>query len=217
VGWSEVFKNLLQLRLPVTSAINEYRAAITLTKLGIETLNPKAFGLRGKNPAKLESFLVTEDIVDSVSLEDLTASWRNSAPRFAGKKNLVEKLAGIARTLHENGMNHRDFYLCHFLIKKSDLGALQKGGPFACFLIDLHRTQFHSTVPRRWLIKDLAGLYYSALDAGITRHDVFRFIKIYTGQPLADALKNPDWAIIAGKAHALYQKDFGHPPEDAPF
>ena len=33
------------------------------------------------------------------------------------KRVLVQRIATIARTLHGAGMNHRDFYLCHFLTR----------------------------------------------------------------------------------------------------
>ncbi|MST95428.1 MAG: hypothetical protein EXS33_09225 [Pedosphaera sp.] len=36
------------------------------------------------------------------------------------KRALLEKIAALARTLHEGGVNHRDFYLCHFLVKNRD-------------------------------------------------------------------------------------------------
>ncbi|MFK0574025.1 MAG: lipopolysaccharide core heptose(I) kinase RfaP, partial [Endozoicomonas sp.] len=58
------------------------------------------------------------------------------------------------------------------------------------------------------VIKDLSGLYYSAMDIGITRKDIFRFIKIYTGLPLREALTQhlSMWRAIEEKANKLYQR-----------
>ncbi|MST95429.1 MAG: hypothetical protein EXS33_09230 [Pedosphaera sp.] len=39
------------------------------------------------------------------------------------------------------------------------------------FVIDLHRAQLRDRVPARWLVKDLGGLLFSALDCGLTRRD----------------------------------------------
>ena len=39
VVWKEIFKNLLQLRMPVLGAHNEWRAIQRLTQLGVDTMN----------------------------------------------------------------------------------------------------------------------------------------------------------------------------------
>ncbi|MGH8392291.1 MAG: lipopolysaccharide kinase InaA family protein, partial [Pseudomonas sp.] len=48
--------------------------------------------------------------------------------------------------------------------------------------------QVRSKIPRRWRDKDLAGLYYSALEIGLTRRDKLRFLKAYFQQPLRQIL-----------------------------
>ena len=60
VGWGEIWKNLLQFKLPVIGSANEYLAISLLSKLGVPTMTACAFGIRGSNPAAMESFLVTE-------------------------------------------------------------------------------------------------------------------------------------------------------------
>ncbi len=44
--------------------------------------------------------------------------------------------------------------------------------------------------PERWVIKDLAGLYFSSLDAGLTHRDYFRFMKHYRNRRLRDILRH---------------------------
>jgi heptose I phosphotransferase len=55
----EIFKNLVQLRLPVLGAKNEWRAVQKLQQLDIPTLEIMAYGSQGCNPARLKSFLLT--------------------------------------------------------------------------------------------------------------------------------------------------------------
>jgi len=209
IGWKEIFKNLLQLRPPVLGARNEYEAANKLSALGVDTLKPVAFGERGNNPAKQESFLITEDLVDTTSLEDYCRPWQQQKPGFWIKKTLIEKVASAAKVMHENGINHRDFYICHFLL---DTKSLLKNKEFQCYLIDLHRCQIRQKVPRRWRVKDLGGLLYSALDIGLTRRDCYRFLKNYTKTPLRESLKNPLWREVGANAQSLYRKDFCREP-----
>ena len=37
------------------------------------------------------------------------------------------------------------------------------------YLIDLHRMQLRRKTPSRWIVKDIAGLYYSSMDIGLTK------------------------------------------------
>jgi heptose I phosphotransferase len=86
---------------------------------------------------------------------------------------LLERLARISKKMHNSGMNHRDYYLCHFLMPKDDSIALCDK---PLYLIDLHRAQLRASVPKRWQVKDIGGLYYSALNIGLTRNDALRFV-----------------------------------------
>ena len=47
VGWKEIIKNLLQLRLPILSARNEYDAVVALNRLRVDTLSVAAFSSEG--------------------------------------------------------------------------------------------------------------------------------------------------------------------------
>lgn len=208
IGWGEIFKNLLQLRLPVLGAANEYLACLRLKALGVDTMTPVAFGERGVNPARQLSFLVTEELANSISLEDVCKQWVIHPPGVREKRALIRKLAAISKTLHEQGINHRDYYLCHFL--RAD-----NGKPFVVtdplYLIDLHRVQMRQVVPARWLVKDLAGLFYSAFDVPLTRRDIQCFLSVYR----RDWLRTPQDVVLQGichKAVALYRKDFGREP-----
>ena len=211
IGWGEIFKNLLQLRLPVLGAENEYLACLRLKELGVDTMTPVAFARRGANPAAQQSFLITEELANTVSLEDVAKHWTTTPPSIREKRAVIRKLARISKTLHENGINHRDYYLCHFLRKDTGLPFVESD---ALFLIDLHRVQMRDAVPERWQVKDIAGLFYSAFDVPLTRRDIICFLCIY--QP--DWLERPTPVVVKNichKACALYRKDFGREPPAA--
>lgn len=215
IGWGEVFKNLLQARLPVTGARNEYEAIRALERLGIDTLGVAGFGVRGRNPARQLSFLVTDELTDVVSLEDLCRNWPAQPPPPAVKWALIRRLARISRTLHGAGINHRDYYLCHFLLAGGAPVDAEAATRQPLHLIDLHRAQIRSRVPRRWQVKDLGALYYSALDIGLTRRDVLRFLRAYfEPESLRELLARqlPLLRQIQARAGAIYRRDFGREP-----
>jgi len=202
VGWREIFKNLLQGRLPVLGAKNEVRAIQRLTELGISTTPLAGYGWRGWNPARQESFMITEELMDTVTLEELSIDWQSKPPPLGLKRALIGKIAAIAKTLHENGINHRDFYVCHFNLDPATTGK----SDFALYLMDLHRTQIRGRTPRRWIIKDIAGLHFSSMDCGLTARDRLRFIRAYRGKPLRAVLTEEKrfWEKVQKRARVLY-------------
>lgn len=216
VGWGEILKNLMQLRLPVLGAATEARAIARLEQLNVPTMHCAGWGERGRNPARRQSFVLTRALDDTVSLEDFCAGWgqrRHWTPaQLLLKRQLLYQLADIARCLHAHGVNHRDFYLCHFLLRRDSPGLTRPGGQLDLHLIDLHRVQQRARTPRRWQVKDLAGLYFSALDAGLTRHDCFRFMRHYGATPLREQLHRPLWRAVSRQAAFLYRKAHGRFP-----
>lgn len=199
VGWREIGKNLLQGKLPVLGAMQEWRAIQRLNELQIATMRLMGYGWRGFNPANLQSFVITEELAGMVSLEDFCRDWAKQPPPLAIKRALIAKVAHIAKVLHNNGVNHRDFYICHFLLDKK----------LQLYLIDLHRVQLRKKTPRRWVIKDIAGLYFSTFGIGLTKRDELRFIKHYTEQSLSQVLNvnKHFWEEVIERAEKLYIKE----------
>jgi len=184
VGWKEIIKNLLNFKSPVLSAKNEWIALKKLQTLGIDTMTVCAFGLRGVNPARQTSFIITEDLINTKSLENVCSVWAHNQPSFVLKKALIEKLAIISHKMHTYGINHCDYYICHFLLDISKERNMIDKHNIKLFVIDLHRAQVRKTISHRWRVKDIAGLYFSAMDTGLTRHDIFRFLQLYLDKNL---------------------------------
>jgi len=207
VGWGEIVKSLLSLKTPVLGAKDEHDAILALERIGVQTMTLAGYGIRGSSPATTQSFIITEEIADSISLEELVleGKYKNLSP--LQKRSLIKKVAEIARKMHQNGVNHRDFYICHFLLSRSWLEENRGDVDPPLFVIDLHRTQVRSTVPRRWLEKDLAGLHFSSMDAGLTVRDRLRFISLYEERSVRHVLGPSElWTRIERMALKLHRK-----------
>ncbi len=208
VGWKEILKNLLGLRLPVTGAVNEWKAIQRLHELGVESMRLEAYGAEGWNPATRRSFVITRELENTISLEDYCADWAEHPPAFVIKQQLIRRVAVMIRQLHGNGVNHRDLYICHFLLQQPWGGDDRN---LHLSLIDLHRVQLREHVPLRWQVKDVGSLYFSAMGIGLTRRDLLRFLCIYHGQPLRQVLtQHQDFLqAVEKRALALHTKGIG--------
>lgn len=198
VGWGEIFKNIISFKKPILGAMTEVQAIEKVTSLGIATTPLVAYGQRGCNPAGLQSFVMTEDLGDITSLEDLCADWKENPPDAKFKRHLIIAAASVAKTIHENGVNHRDFYLCHLCLDNKSLPAIN------LFLIDLHRVLIHTTPSEKANMKDIAALYFSSMDVGLSARDYLRFKKYY--QPQNDRF----WQQVEIRAKALHVKFNSH-------
>lgn len=205
VGWAEIFKNLLTLRWPIISARTEKDAIQKMDEIGIATTPLVAFGERGSNPARRQSFLITRDLGDIISLEDLCGAWKQNPPETHFKRQLVVAVAKLARKLHENGLNHRDFYLCHLCLD----GLALKNSEIKLYLIDLHRMLSQRAINRQASMKDIAALYFSSMDfssmdLGLSTRDYLRFKYYYAKDfPTASA---SFWQQVLSRANKLYSK-----------
>ena len=80
--------------------------------------------------------------------------------------------------------------------------------------MDLHRAQLRKRVPRRWLVKDLGALFYSALDCGISRGEVFLFLKTYLGENWKEEFRadRKFWDAVIVRGRKFYRKHCGSDP-----
>lgn len=213
VGWGEIVKNLTYLRAPVVGALNEWHGVHRLKDLEIDTMTVAAYGIRGRNPATKHSFIVTEALPTETSLEDFCGKWQHNPPKTLKqirlKRWILNKVVETARVIHENGANHRDFYLCHFLLNAHFDEEEHVCPSSKLYLIDLHRLQMRRKTPERWAVKDIAGLYYSSKDIGLTKRDLLRFMKLYRGKPLREILTHDMafWHKVVSRGNKLYDSE----------
>ena len=81
-------------------------------------------------------------------------------------------------------------------------------------MVDLHRAQMRTVVPRRWLVKDIASIYFSSLDIGLTKKDVYLFLQVYFDMPLHEIFTRHAALLnsVTKRAVQLYRRDFKRLP-----
>lgn len=204
VGWREIFKNWLSLKPAVLGAANEYDACRYLEELKIPAPRPAAFAQRGCNPAKRISFIVCDELSGYESLEDVTGRWLRQPATLVERRRVLRAVARFARRFHAAGLIHRDFYICHLLADTSAYAS----GEVQLAVLDLHRARRFRQVPRRWLVRDVAALVFSALDLNYSRSDWCRFVRLYSGKPVRRAFTEDAafWRAVWARARKLYQQ-----------
>ena len=186
----EYLKPLLNFGRPILGARNEWEAILEFHAAGIPTMIPIAFGESGD-----QSLVMTEGLGTDYTLLDWASSrWADAAQvgltneqREGCQRELISRVAQIASRMHARGAHHQDFYLNHMLWcgdrSRYDLR-----------IIDLGRVRFHKKLSRRWIIKDLAQLDYSA--SGLSCADRLRFLRLYLGRPFTKADRRLVRAIL---------------------
>ncbi len=183
-------------------AAREVNVANALEKIGIRTFHPLAWGWTKGWGVRQKSFVVMSQVPgNSIErwLTTVNLNWRQ-------KLRLVEQVAKFARSLHKNGWFHRDFYLCHIFIQELD-------GSYQLALVDLARMFQPRWRVRRWQIKDLAQLNYSALTKDFSKTMRLRFVKIYFGCASLNSEQKTILRTIHRRTEQIRRRDLAKQPE----
>jgi heptose I phosphotransferase len=133
---------------------------------------------------RLQSVLAVEELHDMLPLhEAVPLAARQLEPSLFGrwKRSLTAELARITHALHGRQVFHKDLYLCHFYVSRSDVARpVEWRG--RVHLIDLHRLAHHPWTWRIWQVKDLAQMLYSSEVTGVDPTDRLRFWQSYWGE-----------------------------------
>jgi heptose I phosphotransferase len=162
-----------------TAAI-EWQNALQLQALGIQAALPIGFGQQMAGPWERRSFVLLDE-VQGTSLErwvparvppsKIESDWK-------GRRATIDRLARFVASFHEAGFTHRDLYLCHIFIREAKTGyPPAEYDPFT--LIDLQRVFRPRWRRRRWIVKDLAALNFSAAGDRIGQGERLRFLCRY--------------------------------------
>jgi tRNA A-37 threonylcarbamoyl transferase component Bud32 len=166
-------------------AAAEREAIERLAAAGINVPRVVACGEQWGLLLERRSFLMTEEIRNAQSLERRLPPCFDGEPapeRLRARRDFIRRLAEFIGRFHETGHRHRDLYLSHIFCSDS--------GEFC--LIDLARAS-RPLLQRRFQIKDLAQLHYSAPARLISRTDRLRFYRAYAGRR---RLSPPDKAFL---------------------
>lgn len=166
-------KNWLCARKRMSCGLLEYSSGHQLTALGINTPRTICCGEQWGALFEKRSFIITEKIPHAESLEKklpycfIQANGRHLKPRG----DFITHLADFVKKFHQTGYRHRDLYFSH--IFHSDDGEF--------YLIDLARAFKPLLLSRRFQIKDIAQLHYSAPGSSFSNTDRMRFYLRYAG------------------------------------
>ena len=151
-------------------ALHEWNAIWQMRASRFNTAVPIAVGQEKHAGIVTRSFLLTAEIVGGIAAHDYT---RTLDAKTRGK--LAAQIADLTRRFHSAGFAHQDHYLSHIFIVPP-----QKGGDDSQFFyIDLQRLISPRFLRKRWIVKDLGMLGYSAQLAGATNKDLMRFCEGY--------------------------------------
>jgi len=159
----------------------EARNVGALADIGVDAMRLLAYGEKLHRNGLLESFVLTEELAGFTdSKHFLRQRFSDDDVRRPRGRNhdldrLIRQVARVARRFHEAGYNHRDLYCGHFFIRQHGPGR------FEIRLIDLQRVQRRRWRRRRWIVKDLAQLLWSAPPERIRCSHKLAFMRHYLG------------------------------------
>ncbi len=156
-------------------AMHEYVSMVELAAAGIGTPRPICCGQQWGILLEKRSFIITRKIPDAEALErklpDCFGKPAN-AENLRLRRDFAARLACFVKKFHETGYRHRDLYFSHIFY----------GDKERFFLIDLARAFRPVVLGRRFQIKDLAQVCYSAPGRHFSRTDRLRFYLAYAGR-----------------------------------
>ena len=181
--WRSRLRAKLRIGPGRTAGRVEAQNVKALTADGIDVMGLLAYGEKLHDDGLLESFVLTEELEGYTELHKFLhhrfaedQSHRPTA-RDRDLARLIRQVARIVGQFHAAGYNHRDLYCCHFFIRE------REPGEFEIRLIDLQRVQHRRRFRRRWLVKDLAQLVWSAPRDRIKCTHKLAFMRHYLGVP----------------------------------
>lgn len=163
IPFREKLKNTLCFKPFKFDAVHEWNTIMQFHHLGLATMTPIAVATTSGGC----SCNLTLGIENYIRASELLPE----APT-ARKRNLIRSIAEYAGKMHLAGLAHQDLYLVHFFIRPDEDDRV--------YLIDLQRVIQQEPVARRWRVKDLAQLLFSA-SPYLSKTEIMLFWKIYTG------------------------------------
>ncbi len=183
----------------ISTACRDRLPSEELAAAGIPTPHVVAFGYEWGTIFERRSFIVTRMLEDAEALERrLPAGWDSGI--FSERTIFLARLGEFVRRFHATGYCHRDLYLAH--VFQDSAGML--------YLIDLQRAFRPRLWGRRFRIKDLAELHYSAPGGTFSCADRIRFYRSYIGHERLTWMDRIRIARIRARAWRMADHDIRH-------
>jgi heptosyltransferase-2 len=196
-------KNWFSSHSRKSCGFREFTSAEELSAAGINTPKTIAYGEQCGTLFERRSFIIAEKIPDAESIErklpdcfDIPATRENLRRR----RDFVSKLARFIKGFHATNYRHRDLYFSHIFYDYK--------GQF--HLIDLARAFKPRILRRRFQIKDIAQLYYSAPAKYFSKTDRLRFYIGYTGRKKLTRRDRVFIRKVINKAKRMARHDIKH-------
>jgi len=202
-GFWEWLRRGVTRRNKAATAVYDFAASMTLAEKGVSVPRPIAYGQEGGRFREKRSFVMIEELPHADALERLLPNRKEKSQDYLllrDQKVLIDKIAKLIRKLHEGGYYHRDLYLSHIFLCRDHKGEERLS------LIDLQRVFRPVLRKRRWQVKDLAQLYYSAVPY-FSRTDMIRFIRAYYEDSRLDTKQKRLMRAIYRKAEKIARHD----------
>lgn len=167
--------NWLAAQRRISCGFLDFRSSDELAASGINTPKTLFYGEQWGTFFEKRSFIITDKIPNAESLERKLPDFFDgptTIEKLRLRRSFIAELAGFVKKFHETGYCHRDLYFSHIFYSDS--------GDF--YLIDLARAFKPSIRRRRFRIKDIAQVYYSAPARHFSRTDRLRFYITYTAR-----------------------------------
>ena len=187
----------------------EFETTENLSQSGINTPETVAYGEQWNLFFEKRSFIITKKIPDAEALERKLPDCfqdKTTAENIKQRKIFIVELAEFIRKFHETNYRHRDLYFAH--IFHDDKGNF--------FLIDLARAFKPILQSRRFQIKDIAQLYYSAPGKYFSQADRLRFYLHYTNREKINLRDKIFIRKVLNKVQSMVKHDKKH-GRNAPF
>lgn len=196
-------RNWLTARGRKSCAMHEYVSMVELAAAGIGTPRPICCGQQWGILFEKRSFIITQKIPDAEALERKLPGCFDgpaNAESFRRRRDFVAQLARFIKKFHETGYRHRDLYFSHIF----------HGDKERFFLIDLARAFRPVVLGRRFQIKDLAQVYYSAPGRHFSRTDRLRFYLAYAGRSKLTREDKLFLREVIGKTERIARRERKH-------
>ena len=141
---------------------------------------------------KRRSILVTRALTGFQSLEDYIQNWLQTGwPDKPAWHRFIARLAGVARLMHRNRIQHNCFFPKHIFLKDIDAEPDIR-------LIDLEKAKRTFSV-KQAMLRDLDTL--NRRTNGVTTTERLRFLLAYYGQQRVDTQVRKTWKNLVELMH----------------
>ncbi len=196
-------QNWLWAQRRVSCGLFDLEPANQLSAAQIKTPKIICYGEQRGSIFEKRSFIITQRIANAESLE------RKLPDCFSGpatvrnlklRMDFIAQLAAFIKKFHQSSYCHRDLYLSHIFY--SDNGEF--------YLIDLARVFRPIVFGRRFRIKDIAQIHYSAPARHFSNTDRLRFYLNYTGHKKLTSKDKDFICKVVNKARQMERHDKKH-------